>query len=338
MRFFSTLLMMLAIPALFPACNDDSGSSGTGSVSGSAATADQFIASVADIVCTKTAPCCQSRGFDGSGTQCRNLLTSRSKSTADLSKYDPAKGQACLDQLKAAAAATPDSCEFLFSESESPLSTPACESALPPKGGSKAPGEPCSQDEECATPEGAEAECHKETTFENGGTKTTSYCRILRPGKEGSAPCFRTIDGNTQYTFSSGSNAKDKPTEGFSCNMAEGFHCASSSDGAPPTCKRLLTSGATCSFPDKCEKNLFCKQGVCSPRGGQGAECDTFDSTSCTDDFFCESKSKTCQAKKNPGSPCEFSEECKAGNCNNGTCTKESGFEDFILTVICGGG
>jgi hypothetical protein len=333
MRSTFPLFLFLVLPILFPACSDGDGSGGTGSVSGSAANADQFVASVADIYCGKAASCCASRGLNGSGQQCRSLI-SANKSNSDTSKYDPAKGQACLDQLKAAAAATPDACQFLFSGGT--LDTPACESALPPKGGAKAPGEPCSKDEECARPDGAEAECYKETTFENGGSKTTSYCRTFRPGKENDAPCFWTIDGDTRSSF--GTSSDKKPTEGFSCNVADGLHCASGSDGAPSTCKRLLASGSTCSFSDSCEKGLVCKQGVCAPRGAIGAECDPFSVEPCVDDAFCESQSKTCQAQKAPGAACELSEECKDGICNNSVCEKGGGIEDFALALICGGG
>jgi hypothetical protein len=334
MRSPLSLLLLAVVPLLFPACSDGDGSGGTGSVSGSAANADQFVASVADIYCAKAASCCASRGLNGSGNQCRSLITAN-KNKSDTSKYDPAKGQACIDQLKAAAAAAPDGCQFLFAGGT--LDTPACESALPPKGGAKAPGEPCSEDEECSRPDGAEAECHKETTFENGGTKTTSYCRTYRPGKENDAPCFWTIDGNTRSSSFSSSDTKEKPSSGFSCNMADGLHCASGSDGTPPVCKRLLASGAACSFSDKCEKGLVCKQGTCAPRGAIGAECDTFSFESCVDDAFCESKSKTCQAKKAPGTACELSEECKDGSCNNSVCEKGGGLEDFALALICGG-
>jgi hypothetical protein len=335
MRSSLPLFLFLSLPIFFPACSDGDGSGGTSSVSGSAANVDQFVASVADMYCAKAASCCASRGLDGSGNQCRSLI-SASKSKSDPSKYDPAKGQACLDQLKAAASATPDACQFLFSDET--LDTPACESALPPKGGTKAPGEPCSENEECARPDGAEAECYKQTIFENGGSKTTSYCRTFRPGKENDAPCFWTVDGDNWFSPFSGSSSDKKPTEGFSCNVADGLHCADGSDGAPPACKRLIASGGACSFADKCEKGLFCKQGTCAPRGAVGAACDTFSFKSCVDDAFCESESKTCQAKKAPGTACELSEECKEGSCENSVCKKGGGLEDFALTFLCGPG
>ena len=207
---------------------------------------------------------------------------------------------------------------------------PSCEGVVPPRGGAKALGEPCEEDEECASVPGAKAECYKTTKFVDGGSQDISYCQAIRVGKEGDSPCLQTIDGNTTF-FSSSSD--EKILEGFSCDVAAGLHCASSGNG-PSSCKRILADGEACTFSDRCLESSTCSEGKCTPKAAVGAPCTGFGS--CAKGGYCDTNTSVCAAQKADGAACEFSEECTGGSCNNGTCEKGGSLEDFGFQLICG--
>lgn len=326
MLIFRVSLVLFAVLFAVPACGGDSDSGGTGS----SATASEFAASYADLICAKLAPCCAAKGFDGSGTQCRALVAgSASSDKVDASAYDPAKGQKCLAEMKVALEGQ-DVCAQGTKIDDT--GAPSCENVLPVKGGGKAAGEPCSEDDECAAISGAEVECYKTTQFTNGGSQQISYCRSFKPGKEGDGPCFWTIDGNSR---SSSLSSDEQISQGVSCDLADGLYCAGgSSSGAPSKCKRILEDGVACSFSDRCKDTSFCSGGECMPRLAVGVSC-AESSLACTESAYCDSKAKVCAEKKAEGKACEFNEECE-GICNNGLCEASGSLEDFGFLLLCG--
>ncbi|MGZ3418230.1 MAG: hypothetical protein ACXVEF_19405 [Polyangiales bacterium] len=266
--------------------------------------------------CDAFAPCCAKAGRPSDGSQCRAFIGAFTSS----SSFNQAAADKCIADINAAKN-NPDFCT-------SGSSTPSCSNVFKStsSGGSKAPGETCDSDSDCApSPEGT-ANCG--SIFKSG--MTIKKCQIVIVGKAGDSPCVSTIDGNITY-FSGSSTSMDVPPKGYSCNKASGLRC----DSTTEKCVALAKEGESCTSSDACSQDLYCPSGTdskCTARKAAGQPC-TFDE--CVKTAFCDSSAtKTCVAKTPTGGACTTSTACEGGSCVNGKC----GSNDLGLAFLCGGG
>lgn len=285
------------------ACSDG----GSGSVgNGGAATSDSFI----DQYCGLLQPCCQQAGLRTDGVACKAFATF----AAAQGTYDPQAGDRCITELRAQSATS----EFCKNPS---LNAASCRNVYASKGsGTKAPGAPCSDDDECAPSAEGTAEC----VFAGSDKRV---CQIQIVGKDGDNPCVGTRDGNTLSSF--GTSGADTPARGFVCDTKDNLRC----DSKTKNCTLLVAEGAPCTSSDACVKSAFCDQLVtktCVKRFAPGEDCSK-NSTACEKTATCDSSTKKCVALAPDGSPCSTSSGCASRSCVNGTCGAGSS-----VSLLCG--
>jgi hypothetical protein len=303
---------------------------GSGEGGGGAETLDSFLSSYTDAVCASIAPCCGAKGFDSSGATCRALLGSTDKSKLDAAAYNPEKGKQCLAEVRAASASV--NCDKdLGVDSEA---IPSCKEAVPIKGGGKALGDTCEDDDECVSVAGAEVDCARDSIYKDGSFQEFTYCRAERVGKEGEGPCTKTIDGSS---YSSSGGSEEKITDGFTCDVAQGLYCPTVGE----KCARYLADGESCQSSSggssgQCLKNSSCKEGVCAPKPKAGEPCQS-SYGDCAEGFTCDTATKACKAKLAEGAACKSNDDC-LGSCTNGACKGSggSGLEDLGYAFVCG--
>jgi hypothetical protein len=271
---------------------------------------DSFIGQYCDLL----KPCCTAAGLRGDGQQCRLLFSFAS------SGYNAKAGDTCLAEIKAMP--TEMRCAALTMDS------PAC-SMVFPSTGTKAPGETCSSDSDCALASQGKVSC----AFAFSGTTTIQKCQVQIRGQEGSSPCVGTVNG-AATSFVVG--ATDVLSLGYLCYLDEGLRCQ---DGVG--CVRLKAVGQTCvdQFSGECVLDARCDstQQTCVARKQVGATC-TGAQDECLATAYCKSPALTCSPKVANGAACMSSDECMSGNCDTTTATGmcKSGLEDFGLALLCG--
>ncbi len=305
-RFLRPVFAMSVFGALVAACS--SGGSGA-----SGATRDGFIAGYCDLL----VPCCAQAGLRADGVQCRGFAGGLAPSD-----YDPVAGDKCLAEMRAASS-SPDFCDD-FGQSKSP----SCDSVFPSNAsGTKAPGESCSDDDECAKSSEGEVECAQART--SGGAEVRK-CQLVLKGTEGATPCAGTKEGNVTYTPSF---EDDVPPKAYLCDVADGLRC----DNTTRACVKVPAVGEDCgSGYASCVEGAYCDGGKCAARKALGADC-SFDSQ-CVESAYCAPDAKTCTPKLADGAPCTSSNRCASGACVNDKCDKSSGGADLGLTLLCGNG
>lgn len=301
-------VVVLGMSLVVLACGSTS-SSDAGSASG-------FVSSY----CQAFTPCCQKAGKPTDGASCRAFIGAFTASET----YDPVAGQQCLDAVHAASS-QPDFC----TNSSSSLDSSACANVFKStSGGTKAPGDTCSQDSECAPSTEGKVTCA--THFETGGGQTRK-CQLSIVGKEGDAPCIGTKNGNVT-SYSSSSNATP-PDRGYVCDVANGIAC----DSTTNECTHIGAVGEDCSTNALygCVATAYCDSASkkCVARLPEGADCSSF--LPCTTDTYCDSTSKTCTAAIADGASCTTSSQCKSESCVNKICSS-SGSSDLGLALLCG--
>jgi hypothetical protein len=295
-------------------------SSGSGSTAG-AADSGTFVAEI----CALYAPCCGKVNKPTDGAQCRAFYGA----ATSASKYDSAKGSDCLAELRALQSNT-DFCENGTSKATS------CKRAFKQgSGGTKAPGEDCADDGECAPSAEGEAECA--TSYGSSAT-TTKACQIQVDGKEGDTPCVATRDGNTTFgvgSFTSGdAGAPRPPAKGYVCDLANKVFCDSKTDA----CTKIQEVGATCDTSNTraCVAGAYCDFATkkCLARLAVGADCSKSPS-SCVEKSTCDTATKTCLAGLPDGSPCTSGSKCGSSSCINGKCGGSSS-GGLTTQLLCG--
>ena len=299
----------LGLSLVVLACGSSS-SSGAGSASG-------FVSSY----CQAYTPCCQKAGKPTDGASCRAFLGAFTSNQT----YDPVAGQQCLDAVNAASA-QPDFC----TGGSSSLDSSACTNVFKPQGGggTKAPGDTCAQDSECAASTEGKVTCA--THFESGGGQTRT-CQLSIVGKEGDSPCIGTKNGNVT-SYSSSSNATP-PSRGYVCDIANGIAC----DSTANKCTHIGAVGEDCSTNAlyACVTAGYCdsKTKKCVAELAAGADCSSFEP--CAEGTYCEQTSKKCTTRTPDGAACTTSSECKSESCVNKVCSA-SGSSDFGTALLCG--
>jgi hypothetical protein len=294
-----------------------SGGSGGG---GGASTPSSFSQQICQLYASN---CCVKAGKSSDPAQCTAFYDAFTKNQ----QYNGAQGQACIDALNAKAS-TPEFCA-------NGLDEPACQgvfTAPGSAGGTRQPGDTCTEDSDCAPATEGKVEC--ETHFDNKGGETRT-CQVQIPGKEGDTPCLGTKDGNLTSFSSSGDQTT--PPRGFICDVASGVYCDSTSHA----CKKIGDVGADCSNGGQyaCVKAAYCDftSHTCVARIPVGGDCgSSTSSSSCADKSYCDQTTKKCTAGLPEGSPCESSQQCESGTCVNKACGKSSS-GDFSTALLCSG-
>jgi hypothetical protein len=307
--FLRTASFIAAIGSLLGAALSCSGGSGT------ATGKDDFIAKY----CAEFSPCCAKAGRPTDGAACRAVLGALAPPN-----YDPAAANECLTEVHAAASSP------TFCDNSSNASGPSCNKVFSAAGGTLQPGEPCTQDQECAPSAEGKAACA--TLFKNG--TEIRKCQVQIAGKPGDSPCAGTVDGNITY-FNGSGTATDIPPRAYLCDVAMGVYCDSTSGG----CIAIGQIGDTCSGGGSyvCVKAAYCDSTMrtCVARKVVGDSCNAF-SDQCSAGNYCDEVTLKCTVTLAEGAACTSSRACASGSCVNSKCAK-SGSNDFGLALLCGG-
>jgi hypothetical protein len=267
--------------------------------------------------CELLQPCCAMAGLRSDGQQCRAFLGA----FASPSAYDKQAGSACLAELRAAAG-KPGFCQM--SDAFEPA---ACDGVFGETGGgSKQPGEACTDDDECARSSEGKVEC--QTAF--AGSTQIRKCQVQIKGKAGDMPCVGTVDGNTTFL----NTGSDVAPRGYLCNLADGLRC----DTATDACVALKAVGEACtgSSSSECVLTAYCDsvQRKCAERKPAGGMCmQSFSRPQCGEGLYC-STAMTCSAQAADGAACTGDDQCRSDSCVNSKC--EAGGGDFGQALLCG--
>jgi len=230
-------------------------------------------------VCENVGPCCVAAKLPVDAAACKTALTadlSTPKFSSATTKYD---AQAAGECLKAYLAAV-KSCAL----NDSP---PICEKIWT---GLLAPGQGCTDDEECASVGARNATC----SF--NGVSLTGVCTLAPVEVRGvaGASCTCTAWDNSGSCTASAA-AGPMPTDSVTtCYKKDGLFCDSNNGVQPATCKPLAAVGDPCSY-DSCVENATCGfqsgAGICELLKPDGAACG--DSDECLSQR-CDGNSRKC--------------------------------------------
>ena len=270
---------------------------GIGSCDGGAGSSGAFIAQFCDV----WKPCCAAAGLRSDGQQCRALYGS----LLPPSRYDATAGEACLEATRAAASQpgfcegtvpSPDVCERVFRSI-----------------GTKAPGETCVEDDECAPSSEGSVEC----AIAFVASAQIRKCQVTIRGVAGSTPCESFI-------------GEDVLPRIYECSASDGLRC----DATTMTCMALSPIGGACTSFSDCVAGAACNfaTSMCVARREVGAACTS--STQCVETAYCDDTSGVCAARKAMGAACAGSDECTSDSCVNAMCAAGSG--NFTLSFLCG--
>ncbi|MBI5531883.1 MAG: hypothetical protein HY898_04155 [Deltaproteobacteria bacterium] len=266
-------------------------------------------------MCSLLAPCCAEAGVQSNPGMCAQAYSAMLGSAV----YNAQAGEECLTALRTATS-NGTVCNM------SAMSNPACDRAFSKGGGggTRKPGETCSEDSDCAAQSAGDVQClHGYDSTTNSNTET---CTNVLEGKAGDTPCVGTRDGSiTMYSTGSGT----APAVGYLCDKAAGITC----DYATHACKPLGNIGDACNYSDSdCVDAAWCntKDKKCAARVGAGSPCTTSKSE-CDVTTYCN-ESKVCTTLVANGQPCTTSDQCKSHSCTNGACKATV---DFGLMFVC---
>lgn len=252
----------------------------------------------ADRICAVYAPCCAKAGLAGPQSSCRMMYGS-------VHPTDQALADQCLSDMEAQAQ-DPKFCDFELDEPES------CQKAFPDgSGGTKQPGETCSEDEDCA----GDAHC-------DGFGSEPGKCAVFVVVPEGAA-CIGEKKGSGKSW--SGDPQNDQITL---CNYNDGLVCNTGK------CAKRAAVGGSCSNASDCVDEAYCKSGACVARQTAGSACSGF-GDECTLDTYCVDSSKTCEPRRPDGETCTEGDQCLSDYCSKGVCKHNSGMAGLVLMFMC---
>lgn len=287
----------------------------SGGSGGTAATSSGF----GQQYCGLIAPCCAAAGLSTDGTLCNAFA----QEAATKGTYDAAAGQDCITGMQAEQG-TDALCASLGND------VPACARVFGASGGTVQPGQPCTDDANCAVAPGGGATCFTTDTFVDGGTTQSRTCIQTTAGKAGDSPCIGTVEASV--TIYSWSGDGPPPSQAVLCSLADGVTCSATTQA----CTALAAVGAACTTTTDCVAAAYCdftgSGGTCTARLDDGATCDAAPQ-GCQTTSFCDPASHTCTPYTAPGAACTTDQECQYG-CVNSSCAH--GTSNFGLALICG--
>jgi len=267
--------------------------------------------------CDLLKPCCAMANLRTDGKQCQLFFGA----FVGGAKFNTEAGDACLAATRALSS-RPDFCKNLDAPE-----TAACEKVFEQPGGSKQPGETCTDAFECAKSTEGEVDC--ETEFGPGGAQVRK-CQLAIRGKEGDKPCV----GTKEEDFTSRNlSLDDVPARGYLCDTADGLRC----DTTNHTCVKLKPAGEPCtSSSTECVRTAYCDTAAdrCTDRKSPGAACTSasFSNEECAAGNWC-GPARICAAQVANGAACTAMQECQSENCLNMKCEPNS---DLGLAFVCG--
>jgi hypothetical protein len=306
LKWVGTRGIALMVIGLALSCGGDGGAGST----------EAFVASYCDLF----TPCCAKANLRSDGQTCKLFLGA----FAPASRYDKQKGEACLAEMKVAASKA-DFCQ------QSDAATPkVCDEVFGPPQGTKAPGETCDADDDCAPSSEGKVDCA--STF--AGTAQVRKCQVQVRGKAGDKPCIGSVEGGSTFLSSN----DDLPAKGFLCYAEDGLHCDSTSNA----CIAYKAVGEACTgsgFDRDCVASAYCDfaQKKCVARKPVGAACSdgaAFSQVECAAGNYCLAAG-TCAVQASEGAACTTDNQCLTDSCVNSVC-RPSATADFGLALICG--
>jgi hypothetical protein len=243
----------------------------------------EFADAFAAAFCGGLETCCgrESRTFSEAScdSSVRQALAAEQPS-GDSLRFDQQAADACLANVATAVAA----CEGIEREPCNRIYV-----------GTRATGDACQAERECAPVEGARVAC------------TNGMCKAARRAKV-AEPCVRTctsedecgrLDGEPPIDLSTTSSWGD-------CFVADGLACISGS------CVRAPGEGAACLGSVACDVGLDCREGdVCAPYAAIGSACGV-----CAPSAYCDG-SNQCAAKLPLGAACDYDDACASARCDS---------------------
>lgn len=304
------------------------GGGGSSVVSEGPVAQDQLPQKYADAICDNSAPCCQKYGYQYDATKCSEGMRGElEKEIGNVQgvTYDAAKAGECVAWVKKIVT------QCIVSDAEVEAMKKSCAAVWK---GSKAEGEPCGNDVECAGADTGTVECNE--TFVDGGfsgTCTKSTTAEAPRGVKGSS-CNSTCFSSTYGSECSGGGGTggSGPTPGpAECWVDDGLQC----DEATYTCIDLVAEGQPCSWSDFCVKSAWCNSGTCAPKSPVGGDCaSAMMSSACVDGAWCDEGTKKCAAQVGDGAACTSYAQCTTGRCANGKCIPGN---VVVEEEVCGG-
>jgi hypothetical protein len=275
-------------------------------------TAENYVSAVARALCAELEPCCSKYGYGFKDDACERIVAGFTQTPVSEARslglvFDAGAADKCVRATITLARLCEPTVEQYY-EREA-----ACNRVYR---GTKAPGEPCQADVECAFGPGESPTCSDDV----GGAP--SFCTIRRRGVEGD-DCRDDAPG---FTF-------------IECPGEDGLRC----DLNLGRCVRQSSDGSPCTSSYECFDAAYCRLGVCVAKGGPGAECAPLsdscfppgcDEKPCAAGLYCDAATRTCAVARPWGEACERSEECgDEAECRGGRCEPE----DLLASVeFCG--
>jgi hypothetical protein len=267
---------------------------------------------VSDAACGNVGKCCTDWGFKYDAAKCAERLKADVQQSVNNATaatgvvYNPNKAGECVSAYKAIATA----CSVTDAQMTSWKL--ACNSIWT---GTRANGEPCKDDFECAGAENGTATCATLHSLDGGVSGSCITVTSSNPHGTKGAPCAGTCRKESLGTVCSGSS--NSPPGASSCYVEDGLYCDESSSWK---CVELVAVGGSCKGGEFCVKEAYCNSGTCAARIAVGGACASAGSNDCQDGVWCNAATKLCEGAKDDKQPCTSNSECKSTRCDNGIC------------------
>jgi hypothetical protein len=278
---------------------------------GTPVAAADFVGAFTAAVCDSVEPCCQASKYGWSRSGCESAaakLVQTSAASASIAgvTWDAQAAGKCIAGIK-----------HDYAGCNAPINIDlydACRAVLV---GSKAPGEACTNQLECASPPNGQARCTSLRT--DAGTVTPQVCTVQASmyarGKLGD-PCnenckYSDIGSLSCYGGPGTKNGSANAPIVANCFENDGLYC----DDVTVTCTARKPLGAACKQHFECEVGRFCQSGKCATPLPLGASCV---SGGCEPGLYCEMRKEfVCKQALPDGSSCSASPD---SHCGSGLC------------------
>lgn len=246
---------------------------------------DDFVSAYQNQLCLNLQRCCTLAGLGLDTSLCSSLYADAGLGTSSTA-FNPQAAAQCISDMGSSARCR---------------TTNAVPSCLLVYGGSRAPGESCTADVECAIPEGGEARCDA----------LRGICVAGVPGQLNDAcqqSCDRASNGAVSCVWGPSSTETAGGAYVVNCFSNDGLTC-----GAEGRCVALAGVGQYCTADSSCGRSLFCStasvgsSATCQARSPVGSSCADY-AHPCVDTAYCSAGS--CVAKKREGEHCLSNTEC----------------------------
>lgn len=286
--------LQLFLMASLVACERSSESNSTQTGGGEdSLTEAEFVVAYQHQSCLNLSRCCGELGTTLDESRCSALFANAGVGSA-AAAYNPVDGTQCIAEMEASTR-----CWLTLGA--------ACGRVY---SGTRAPGEMCTADTDCAAPPGGNATCDQ----------LLGVCLAGVRGHLGDA-CQRSCRPNNfgEVECPWGPASSPNGSTAVNCHAEEGLIC-----GNQGRCVALAGLGQPCENDTSCELSLFCRigagttGGICQSRGTLGSPCDQFNAP-CINSAYCQAG--ICAARKANGDRCLTNDECLGVcTCGVGTC------------------